>query len=92
MSKQRILVAALAIACALGVTTAVQASIPDGAGVIHGCYAKATQAGSPLGNFRTLAMVAIVKVVMTRDARIKIVVRNFIFKISRLRICFNESP
>ncbi len=40
--------------CALGVATAVKASIPDGGGVIHGCYAKSAAPGSQPGSLRVI--------------------------------------
>jgi hypothetical protein len=38
VTKQRITVGLAVLACALGATAVVKASIPDGGGVIHGCY------------------------------------------------------
>jgi hypothetical protein len=38
MTKHRITVGLAVLACALGATAVVKASIPDGSGVIHGCY------------------------------------------------------
>jgi hypothetical protein len=51
----RRLVLVLAVAGALfGVATAVEAAIPDGGGVIHGCYAKTSKGQQPAGSLRVI--------------------------------------
>ncbi len=37
-----------------GIATAVQASIPDSSGVIHGCYAKTSKGQQPAGALRAI--------------------------------------
>jgi hypothetical protein len=54
MTKRRITIALAAVVCALGAAAAVRASIPDGAGVIHGCYAKSAAPGSQPGALRVV--------------------------------------
>ena len=54
MSKRRITIALAVLAGALGITAAVNASIPDGAGVIHGCYTTSPLKGQPTGALRVI--------------------------------------
>ena len=54
MTRFRPIVVIAVVACALGVTAAVQASIPDGAGAIHGCYTKAAPPGGQPGALRVI--------------------------------------
>jgi len=49
------LLAATVVGCGLfAITTAVQASIPDASGVIHGCYNTSLAHGSPTGTLRVV--------------------------------------
>jgi hypothetical protein len=48
----RVLVAVAVGAATFGITTAVQASIPDASGVIHGCYNTSLAHGNPTGALR----------------------------------------
>jgi hypothetical protein len=52
-SRRGALVALIAGAGLFGVATAVQASIPDASGVIHGCYSRLAH-GSPPGALRVI--------------------------------------
>jgi hypothetical protein len=54
MTRHRVIAAGIVVACALGVTAAVQASIPDGGGVIHGCYTKTSLGQNPPGAVRVV--------------------------------------
>ncbi len=54
LTKHRIVVALAVVACALGASAVVKASIPDGGGVIHGCYAKSAAPGSQPGSLRVI--------------------------------------
>jgi hypothetical protein len=55
MTMRRITVALAVVVAALGITAAVSAGIPpDGAGVIHGCYAKSTPPGGQPGALRVI--------------------------------------
>jgi hypothetical protein len=51
---KRALAVLVAAACALGVAAAVQASIPDSSGVIHGCYQASALHGLPAGTLRVI--------------------------------------
>ncbi len=50
----RLLVAFAAGGALFGIATAVQASVPDGKGVIHGCYSKTSQGQQPPGALRVI--------------------------------------
>ncbi len=50
----RLLIAIGAGGAAFGIASAVQASIPDGGGVIHGCYNTSLAHGSPTGALRVI--------------------------------------
>jgi hypothetical protein len=50
----KVLVAAAVGGVLFGVATAVQASIPDSSGVIHGCYNTSLAHGSPTGALRVI--------------------------------------
>lgn len=54
MTRYRIVVVAAAATLALGVAAVVHASIPDGAGAIHACYAKSAAPGSQPGSLRVI--------------------------------------
>jgi len=55
LSRAGRLLVALAVGGAVfGIATAVQASIPDANGVIHGCYNTSLAHGSPLGALRVI--------------------------------------
>jgi hypothetical protein len=55
LSRGGRLVLALAVGGAVfGIATAVQASIPDASGVIHGCYNTSLAHGNPLGALRVI--------------------------------------
>src|SRR5262245_20745825 len=55
LSRGGRLLLALAVGAAVfGVATAVQASIPDSSGVIHGCYNTSLAHGSPTGGLRVI--------------------------------------
>lgn len=54
MSKHRLVVTLGVVACALGATAAVRASIPDGSGVVHGCYSKSAAPGGQPGALRVI--------------------------------------
>ena len=51
---KRVLAVLVAGALALGVAAAVKASIPDGSGVIHGCYEANASHGLPTGTLRVI--------------------------------------
>jgi hypothetical protein len=53
-SRRVALVALIAGAGLFGIATAVQASIPDAAGVIHGCYNTSLAHGNPIGAVRVI--------------------------------------
>ena len=54
-SKSRRLLLGLAVGGAVfGVASAVQASIPDANGVIHGCYNTSVAQGNPTGGLRVI--------------------------------------
>lgn len=52
--RGKLLVGVVAVAGALGVATAVQASIPDANGVAHACYNTSLAHGSPTGALRVI--------------------------------------
>lgn len=52
--KRRITIVLATTALALGAAAAVQASIPDGRGVIHGCYSKTSLGQNPPGALRVI--------------------------------------
>ena len=54
MTRRRLTVSLVVVAIALGVATAVKASIPDGAGVIHACYSKSAPPGGQPGALRVI--------------------------------------
>ena len=54
MTGRRLVVLLAAGLAMLGVAAGVQASIPDGAGVIHGCYQASALHGLPTGTVRVI--------------------------------------
>ena len=54
MTRHRLVVVLAAATVALGVAAAVHASIPDGAGTIHGCYTKTAPPGGQPGELRVI--------------------------------------
>jgi hypothetical protein len=50
----KLLLAVVVGGVTFGLATAVQASIPDSSGVIHGCYNTSLAHGSPLGDLRVI--------------------------------------
>src|SRR6476661_5315679 len=53
-SRRKLVVLAAAFAAALGIATAVQASIPDSNGVVHACYNTSLAHGNPTGALRVI--------------------------------------
>src|SRR5262249_25842219 len=53
-SSGRLLLAVVVGGATFGIASAVQASIPDANGVIHGCYNISVAHGSPLGALRVI--------------------------------------
>ena len=53
-SRRAALVALIAGAGVFGIATAVQASIPDAVGVVHGCYNTSLARGNPMGTVRVI--------------------------------------
>ena len=54
MTRRRIGTALAVALCALGAAAGVRASIPDGGGVIHGCYSRSGAPGSQPGALRVI--------------------------------------
>jgi hypothetical protein len=50
----RVLLAVVVGGATFGIASAVQASIPDASGVIHGCYNTSRAHGSPIGQLRVI--------------------------------------
>lgn len=53
-SRGRLLLALMVIGAVFGVTSAVNASIPDSKGLIHGCYNTSLAHGNPAGGLRVI--------------------------------------